>query len=438
MADVGVDFDFLVASADRSIEQVRRHPRLQRRTEGRGSALAEHVDHTLDQLGAEVAWARQRFEGLNSAQRQRALLVQVRFYNHLVRGVHYATPWLDKASEPQLDLGVMHFIDEAANALVGADCDVVVVADAEYMYSTVSWPFRDTLTKHLRQPAPTGTRPVVMSYPSRERHTTLLHPLFAHELGHVACDAHGLVDEAYRDCKAQAWFPTAFAEALADYVAKRGIPSDQAQYRLEDLLRDWHKELLCDALALDYLGPTFLFCFSAFLLATGWNEPSESHPPATLRTHLLLTQLQARGWDELVRERAPRILEWLADAGATPLGALQPPYMKFIDDTCRAGADRLTQISSGRLGPRRWEPAHFSSVESSITELFEHRILPAATRDGEPFDRRVILLAAWLHLFRTLENVPRMLANGLHEPSVQESLARALEMSVILEKWREL
>jgi hypothetical protein len=54
-------------------------------------------------------------------------------------------------------------------------------------------------------------------------------------------------------------------------------------------LRDWIEELLCDHLAIEAAGPSFMWSFALFVLPLGYGEPGEEHPPNTVRMRLVFT-----------------------------------------------------------------------------------------------------------------------------------------------------
>lgn len=59
----------------------------------------------------------------------------------MLRGAHAALPWLVATRTPNVNLGSLYVTEECARILVGANVDLIVVPDPEFMYSTTSWPF---------------------------------------------------------------------------------------------------------------------------------------------------------------------------------------------------------------------------------------------------------------------------------------------------------
>ncbi len=430
MGVVDDDFAFLVATAQRLIDQLADEVIPRATGEWRGAVLAEHIQQTLDAIRARVDRDRVRFEGAKSDTARSTLAMRLRLLVSLAWAIHEAMPWLDPPRR-QLDLGTTFLIDEAALAMIGPPVEVLPVESHDYMYWTLSWPFEDLWDVNLKQSMPRGTRPIILAYPAREAPSALLHGTFAHELGHPAVDHHGLLatvaDPVLRG-----------ADYLSELGTIFGTGTDAATVRRKGdvggRLEDWIEELLCDQLALAYLGPSFLFCFAGMALPVTWNEPQEQHPNATMRVRFMVDTVIANDWHTLVSDPLPRIWAWFEEAAATPsAGADQ--VTKLLIKVCEDIEDEIRRVTSEMIGDRAFDAEAYSLVDKRIAELLENDILPAQLNPSTAADHRHILLVAWLHVIERHGSSPEAIPAALRERDYQRFIAKAFEMSTTFRAW---
>lgn len=437
MADLGGDFEFLVATARRSISQLRActaahaSPRI-----GRGVGLREHLDETLDAIDGRVNASEARFKSAKEDLERLSLMDSIRLLNRNVTSMHEAAAWLDTVDEPSVHIGVLYFIDEAAGAIIGGDADVVPVGDAGYQYATVSWPFLGILTRLRRKPE-AASRPVVVFFPPQETHTVLLHCLFTHELAHAAVSEHNLVADALRDQLADKAFRAEVSRLVKWLERSRKLSTTEAEIELADHLRSWVTELLCDAIATEYLGPTYLLAFAAVVLSTSWNEPGQTHPPTTLRIGAMLEQLRQRGWVQQLEPAIPSTFGWLNGVGGLAHSPSSRLERFLLDWTSRLAAN-VSVTAASQLASNAFSPEEFGSVNREVGELLSRQILPAQLGDSRPIDRRTILLAGWLQVFELYDDTPGAISKGVANDEFQDFLGTAMEMSAVLETWRNL
>lgn len=392
-----------------------------------------HVEETLTAIWTEIERLEERFLSASTHAARLAIVTEMRFLNHQVQFVHEATPWLESAQESRLALGVTYFIDEAVESVVQRSAGVVAPADPIYMYSTYSWPFR-ALLKELRVPRSTEPVPIILFYPAQEAASLLFHPIFVHELGHTAIDEHDLADRVLDNDPDRTDFGTAYANAVAAFAADEAIQPTEAAALIDEGLAYWLEEVICDALALLFLGPSYLLSFAAFGLSMSRSEPSSDHPPLTLRLALLLAALEFDGWLEILRPTIPRTLAWLEDLASTPAD----PGNRAIDffrDAMVALWPTVYREMKTYLNAGVYDPAAFEAVAAAIDERLTLWILPAQLEDGSPADRRALLLAGWLHLIGGAGDDPSAIAAILKRRRFHDFLAKALEMSAVAEKW---
>ncbi len=345
-----------------------------------------------------------------------------------------AVAWTDASPVSNFGLGPLYFLEEAASVLITVPVDLVTVPLDEYLYATVSWPFRRFL-RERGVPLGPGPRPVVVFYPRQEADSVLLHALLVHELGHPAVEEGHLVAQTLSEISADDDYNSDFDEAARTYAGLHGVTLPAARVELQDRVEAWVTELLCDALATDYLGPTYVFGFAAVVAAMSWNEPQEEHPPTTLRIEFMLRRLRSRRWGTLMRERAPHIYEWLEEVSRARL-ALGSQHETFLAATMNRVRERITHVASERLGDAAYRLRDWTSSSAEVEEYVNDRILPAQLMDGAAVDRRTVLLAGWWYLVREGTDAPMTLASGLTNTEFQVFLAKAMEMSIVLETWR--
>src|SRR5581483_4194490 len=100
-------------------------------------------------------------------------------------------------------------------------------------------------------------------------------------------------------------------------------------------------------------------------------------------------------------------------------------------------APTIESVVSEHLGAKLFTPSLYEAQETEIAAFLDLEILPAQQPGGAPFDRRAILLAAWLHMLEEKGATPDKLPQVVGERGFQGFVAKALEMSAVLERWPE-
>lgn len=437
-------FAFVLASARRTLEQVRTDQRLERPAEGRGAALATHVAAMLQLIATRINTTEAQFTTAHSESAKGALVRNLRLYTQLARAVHEALPWFERAGGTSLDLGTKYFIDEMASAIVGQGVETVSVADSTYMYSTLSWPFRITALDYFNVDVADGIRPIVLFFPLKEADSVLLHAIVAHELGHSAVDEYRLVQTVVEPLQDDVAFAEALSKAAKFIQTSLGVDSTAAERMARARLASWIEELLCDALALHYLGPSYLLSFSAFVLAASWTDPQASHPAPTLRIGMMIDQLTDLDWAPWLEKRFPGLWAWFLWVKATASPPMTPDN-EFIQGVAVGQAQAVAVAARNRIDSKTYTPTIFTDddKEARLDALLSRRILPVEL-DGAAVDRRNILLSGWSYALRTKPDGsvrvdgPAALAEALSEVSVQRFLGKALELSTVSETWAGL
>jgi hypothetical protein len=427
------DLSFLIARAKREITSLREDPRLVAAAGTRGAALRSHV---LDLLGAVEHRLAAAPTPASSAVARRAFARTVRQGVFALQSAHRALPWVQATRQPHLNLGSLYLAEEFARDLIGPDVDLVVVPDNDYMYSTTSWPFRGYIEAAHGYTAQTIRRPIVLNFPLTDAHRLLLHPIFAHELGHSSVDEHGLCTELVKRMRAEPSFAPARKAAVDAVQAQApGAPRANIEATIDEMLVDWSTELLCDALGLEAGGPAFLLALVSFLIALGYGESGDKHPPTTARIKVALEHLRARGWDAYLARHAPVLTSWFDKMAGDATPAVNEPT-GFLRDTLLAHAGDIEDIVAGRLGGAALDAAACQRDADRAAKLLKLDILPVEY-EGR-LSRLGILTGGWQHALAIHGDSPDALVDAIADDRLQDLLGKALELNAVLEAWETL
>jgi hypothetical protein len=425
------DLSLLLASARHEVGALRHDPRLGPLGPGsRGAALRSHV---LDLIGAVEHRMAQAPPATAPEPERRAFARSLRQSIIVLRGAHAALPWLEATRAPTVNMGSLYVTEDCARVLVGSDVDLVVVPDPEFMYSTTSWMFSAVINSTPGFVASTTRRPIVLNYPLSDSDRLLLHPIFGHELGHAAVDEHHLVADVETTLDGDPGFVAAFNQAVADMQSIwTAAGPTQIAGTMRAWLRQWIEELLCDHLAVEAMGPAFLWAFASFVMPLSYGAPAQSHPPNTLRTRLLVSQLTERGWRGYLDRVAPGVMAWLDGIAADATSALALPY-SFLRDQLLAHGQVLRDTASARAGVGSLALSDAERDANEAADLLRETILPNGI--GDPMDGRSILLGGWQYALEAHGDNPEGLVAALTDWQLQELTGKAIEMSVISRTW---
>lgn len=424
------DLTLLLASARREVDAIRGDPRMDPLGAGsRGAALRSHLEDLL--AAVEHRMAQEPAPSAPEPER-RAFARSMRQSIIVLRGAHAALPWLEATRTPSVNMGSLYLTEDCARILVG-DVDLVVVPDPEFMYSTTSWMFSAVISNTPGFTAATTRRPIVLNYPLCDSDRLLLHPIFAHELGHAAVHEHQLVPDVEAVLDGDDVFVAAFDQAITDMQSVWTAASPaQVAGTMRTMLRRWIEELLCDHLASEAMGPAFLWAFSSFAIPLGYGAPAQSHPPNTLRTRLLVEQLTERGWRGYLDRVAPGVMEWLYGIASDAAAPLAQPF-SFFRDQLLTHRQALCDTASARSSPSSLTPTGAEPEADEAASLLAETILPNGI--SKPLDGRAILLGGWQHAFAEHGDSPAGMVAALSDRQLQELIGKAIEMSVVTQTW---
>jgi hypothetical protein len=423
------DIEFLLAAARREIRVLRDDPRAAPLTGNRGAALREHL---LDLLAAVEHRLDTPLDHSAPPDVTAAFARSLRQSIAVLQGAHAALPWLSATRDPKVNLGSLYLAEEFAAKLIGTNVDLVTVADPQFMYSTVSWPFAGVVNTTPGYSATTTRRPIVLNYPLSDSDRLLLHPIFAHELGHAAVDEHALVAEVQTRVDADPDFAAALHQAVADTAAVwPGLSETRRAGTLRAYLRNWLEELLCDHLATVVSGPAFLWAFAGFVLPLSYDDLGQSHPPNTVRLRLILDLLERQGWMDYMLEVAPSVTGWLQGVStATP--TVTDTVGDFLRSAAIRSASAVQEAAIARVAEGCIDPDDVGAQAKEAAWLLKHVILPVGEAPLAPL---AILLGGWTEGFRRHGDSPRGLVASMDESSLQELVGKAVEMSTIATHW---
>ncbi len=421
------DVQFLLASVRHEITVLKEDRRLQAQIDGnRGGALRQHV---LDLIGAAEHWLGREPDADAPAFSWLAFQRSLRDLMLNLQAAHAAMPWLQATQSPRINLGSLYLAEEIAEILVGTDLDLVVVPNPDYMYTTQSWPFRDVIEGTVGFEAQTKNRPVVLHYPLNDGNRLLLHAIFGHELGHSAVQEAGLVAKVLTQLQ-----DDEYDRALAKVEKEVWLanPPDRTRRTLEARLRCWLEELLCDHLAIDAVGPAYLFAFAGFVMPLSYGSPLPTYPPNTVRVKLVLEQLADRKWGDYLQNVAPNIASWLSQIGADAGAKLDPDY-SFLRDQVIRGANLLRSAAGDLVAANALKPEVATPEADQVADLLENLILPVGL--DSPIAPRSILLGGWQQALREHGDSPEGLVAAMGDPRLQDLVGKAIEMSVVVSCW---
>jgi hypothetical protein len=427
------DLALLLAAAARETNDLREDARLRDVPGSRGAALRSHLLDLLDAIDHRIA--RPPSTAAPEAVR-RAFARSVRQAIHVLRGAHVALPWIEATRSPHLNMGSLYLAEECAKVMIGQNVDLVVIPNEEYMYSTTSWPFAEVVRGTHGFTPKTQRRPIVLNYPLGDSDRLLMHPIFAHELGHASCDEHNLVDKAEALLVAQPTFLPAFEEVVSAMRSQWPRATEtQISGNIRARLRSWLEEVICDHLAVQACGPAFIWAFAMFAMPFSYGEPGRDHPPNTLRACLALLHLDRQEWSGYMETVAPVVTSWLKVVSQDSLRPHEAPF-EFLRDQILNNAEAIQDLAIDIVGESSLDASEAATEASEAATLLDNLILPLeANRQLEP---RPILVGGWEAMFRAHGDGPASMVAGLSDQRIQDLVGKAMEMSVITTAWSEL
>jgi hypothetical protein len=355
----------------------------------------------------------------------------------LLREANHSIPWLTATRSPNVNLGSLYMSEEFTELLVGRQADLVFVPGPGFMYSTISWPFSEVINGTPGYSPKAKRRPIVVNYPQSDSDRLLLHPLFAHEIGHSAVAESNLLQKFAVEVLTVQPLSRRLDEEVK-WVAANLQPGQselKIRQQLREVLRCWVTEILCDLMAVEASGPAFLWAAASFGLPITRSGPSDTHPPTTLRIKLALDLLIENGWGDLLLEAGPHIKSFLDGVAADATNEIARPWeflrTAIVDNTKWLRDAASNQIGSGVLGLQAADEA------KEAADLLRQLVLPVGASD-QPFSPRAILLSGWLEGLRRYGDDVAGMIKAQADRGLQDLVGKAIEMSTVATSWADL
>jgi hypothetical protein len=431
MEAIDREFHFVASSVERAIS---RHAAAAREflsyETRRGAAVCHHLVALFEAFERHVAKRRAEYAEMDDGAVKRGALVEMRKLLRSARKFQHALAWIDAAHNPPLDLGSTYFVEHAARALVTVDAEVVVVASTEFSYSTTSNPYR-ALTMLWGGSSDRRDDVILVLVPRREQYTGLLHPLIVHELGHALDYEHRAVRGIVETGARRVPIDLRFGRATRRIAEAAQVEGPIAARYLSNRLLKWVAEIFCDAIATEFLGPSYLYAFLAEVGAGDLDTPGTAHPPPRQRVRLMVDHLDRLGWGETMASGAPELDAWIRETAATKRDYGQEE--RFLLWALNQLAALVRRTAAARVKPHRFRP---DSIQlATVRRFLEQNVPPAQFDDRTAVPRAAIILGTWLYALESVGGGIVDLGEAPHSPILAELLPKSLEMSAVVEAW---
>lgn len=396
-----------------------------------GAGAIRHLSGLYDAVEAHVNGRREEFDTFLDEATKQGAIVEMRTLVGSVRSLQRTLSWVDAINDPPLDLGTKYFVELAARRLVRADAQVLPVAVGDSSYATFSNPYTEVIEDWGGTNSLGEEIVIIVFLPRRERRSALLHPLIIHELGHAVCQTHQLTKEVVAAALARKRLITRFGKAMKTVVARDGVLDQEAALTIMARLRHWVEEALCDAIACEYLGPTYLYSFVTEVLAGNLDQPGPRHPPPRLRVALMLNHLDERGWSETMQMSGAKLDEWLRElAGASREHRDEIEFLVWVLQTI--SKDLRSRVAKS-VSPFALEPDR--SALKEIAKLLDAGIPPAQRLDCGQLDPRNVALGCWCFALAEAGGDIASLPQAAEGDALGELLPKGLELSALANAW---
>jgi hypothetical protein len=286
----------------------------------------------------------------------------------------------------------------------------------------------------------------VISFPSSERNSMLLHCSFAHEIGHhlnecfsIARDIEPKILELI-DKDLLKKYVGKFLESLSKtkrVIGETEVTLDKFILReqMESLvieefaviIRKWLDEIVSDIIAIYFFGPAFVFAIAESLLASQNAEKySETHPPMFIRLRNLMTLFDELGFSkslEIYEEVTKRIECYRIISGKT-FESKDESISSIKNMILERGITGLFEPARNLVKAKIELPkiiCNFEDAKHAVTSLRNlmtgNEILDK-NGTSRPIDAVTILNSAWIVRINFIDELYKML------PQMDESKVR--------------
>jgi hypothetical protein len=398
-----------------------------------GAVLATHLDAAYTALIAHVDLRCDDYRSLPDNESRSGAVIEMRQLVVGARDLHRSLSWLDAAREPPLDLGTRYLVEQVAARLVSPRAEVTVVAAIDRSYATVTNPLRAVFQLSGAE-RPEDKLATVVFVPRREQRSGLLHPLIIHELAHAANEQHGLVGRVLQAATKDKGLIATLGKAAKAHADASGDDMSTAIETLGGRLAAWVEEAVCDAVAAQFLGPTYLYSFMTIAGTSDLDAAGEEHPPIRQRIRLLLAQLDELGWQILLANASAEIDGWFRTTAGEIIEYNEIPA-RFCVNAVTSLAGDIRSVVSSHVGELSFQAKDFTPVCQEIGQLLAAGIPPSQTLERRSIGRSAIILGSWLYAVEAQGGDLDALATAADVPELSRLLPKALQDAALLEAW---
>ncbi|SKD80725.1 Probable dCTP deaminase/DeoxyUTP pyrophosphatase [Mycobacteroides abscessus subsp. massiliense] len=313
---------------------------------------------------------------------------------HLNSVLDFVETHLSHGTRRQLSEALVEEIRGELDDLGVGDHRVVVSHGGAHNFETVFGDLSHRLFRPLALPSsaiPPPANFALFRVPRLEGAAVQWRPiLLGHEVAHVAVAAKNAVAAFDLGTK----FDPAVAGALPNPRVRPGAPATLVARGLYQIAECWATELICDLQALHRFGPAAIAAIAEYFTCIGaMEQPSETHPPGSLRVRLLL---------ELIGPVADRRLNSIvapwADATAAQISVAEP-WAQYLAELFGAHLPALSGAAA-LLGTAGYD---FAARQGSIHDAADRltaglpgREIVATEGHLDVLVRADVVNAAWL------------------------------------------
>lgn len=325
-----------------------------------------------------------------------------------------------------LPAGLLYLVDLLIDDLLKASADPLIHLNDRYMYSTQRILHRwENLSTHLGITWKEPAEPVIFNLPGLDPGNAFLAPVIAHEVGHSVIQRHDLVLELLGRLDASEIQILKETYRSADDDADVKVAQEQFQF--------WAEELMCDALATELTGPSFMFSVAVFFPASSAGASGPRHPDPSQRFCQTLEQLASAGWEEPLQAACPGVFAWLKTLPTVPPIVPSTPRETFLRGLVDVARPHIIQVARDYVTARMTAET-FTPVGERIRALLAAGV-PPGELDSKPVPPWQIIVAAWFYALEVHGDTPEGLVAAVEDGGLSRFTLKSVEMSRVMDLW---
>ena len=328
---------------------------------------------------------------------------QLKRYVLLLQEIQLVAEFLESSDVLAIPAAIAVYL-EGASRLVLPDASLCLRADNDFNYSFE--PLATTINQVItagglisRLPEPLA----LFRFPAVARDDVLLHAILAHELGHFVDEYADLYGQVLNVAGLPLFQMTKTRIASGLGLDLSATSDSLLATRILAIFDNWLRELISDLVGVRLLGPAF--ALAAVELSDVNEEPgqgSTTHPPSSMRLHLIQSELDSLGWLKAVLE--PRLLwETRSPHVGMPIDPAWPFEVRafeLIAQEVQLYIPACQQVIRNPPGIPQTSSVEYLSDEPEMRELLTGTIPPGeklnADRSVTAYAPDEIINACWL------------------------------------------